>query len=170
MPFGRTNTPAVFQALVNDVLRNTLNRFIFIYLDDILVFSRSAQEHMHHVPQVLQHLLENQLFVKAEKSPYRHFPVLTVKDILKDVLANYLQQEKYEAELCRQKSKTSEVIKARVEDLIVMISIGQFSDQNVRIGCRFLWDTSNETPSRTVVSSPWPMSMLFTLSDSSKLF
>lgn len=39
MPFGLTNAPAVFQALVNDVLRDMLNKFLFIYLDDILIFS-----------------------------------------------------------------------------------------------------------------------------------
>jgi hypothetical protein len=38
MPFGPTNAPAVFQTLVNDVLRDMLNRFIFVYLDDILNF------------------------------------------------------------------------------------------------------------------------------------
>jgi hypothetical protein len=72
MPFGLTNVPAVFQALVNVVLRNMLNRFVFVYLDDILVFSRSAQEHMLHVRQVLQHLLENHLFVKEEKCEFHH--------------------------------------------------------------------------------------------------
>lgn len=38
MPFGLTNAPAVFQALINDVLRDMLNRFIFVYLDGILIF------------------------------------------------------------------------------------------------------------------------------------
>lgn len=38
MPFGLTNAPAVFQALINDVLRDMLNRFVFVYLDDILIF------------------------------------------------------------------------------------------------------------------------------------
>lgn len=38
MPFGQTNTPAIFQALVNDVLRDMLNRFVFVYLNDILFF------------------------------------------------------------------------------------------------------------------------------------
>uniref|UniRef100_A0AAQ4QDM9 Gypsy retrotransposon integrase-like protein 1 n=1 Tax=Gasterosteus aculeatus aculeatus TaxID=481459 RepID=A0AAQ4QDM9_GASAC len=73
MPFGLTNAPAVFQALVNDVLRDLLNRFVFVYLDDILIFSRSEQEHTQHVRQVLQRLLENQLFVKAEKCVF-HAP------------------------------------------------------------------------------------------------
>lgn len=70
MPFGLTNAPAVFQALVNDVLRDMLNRFVFVYLDEILVLSRSAQEHVLHVRQVLQRLLENQLFVKTEKCEF----------------------------------------------------------------------------------------------------
>eukprot|EP00063_Salmo_salar_P091937 XP_014066772.1 PREDICTED: RNA-directed DNA polymerase homolog [Salmo salar] len=65
MPFGLTNAPAVFQALVNDVLRDMLNRFVFVYFNDLLIYSRSAQEHILHGRQVLQHLLENQLSVKV---------------------------------------------------------------------------------------------------------
>ncbi len=41
LPFGLTNAPAVFQALINDVLRDMVNRFVFVYLDDILIFSPS---------------------------------------------------------------------------------------------------------------------------------
>lgn len=67
LPFGLTNAPAVFQALVNDVLRDMVNQFVFVYLDDILIFSPSLQVHTQHVRQVLQRLLENQLYVKAEK-------------------------------------------------------------------------------------------------------
>ncbi|XP_059827437.1 uncharacterized protein LOC132395156 [Hypanus sabinus] len=75
MPFGLTNAPAIFQALANDVHRIFINHFIFIYLDDILIFSRSLQDHIHHVHQVLQQLLENKLYVKAEK---REFHVRSV--------------------------------------------------------------------------------------------
>uniref|UniRef100_A0A3P9IIW0 Gypsy retrotransposon integrase-like protein 1 n=1 Tax=Oryzias latipes TaxID=8090 RepID=A0A3P9IIW0_ORYLA len=67
MPFGLTNAPAVFQRLVNDVLRDFINRFVFVYLDDILIFSRDPIQHENHVLLVLSRLLENQLFVKAEK-------------------------------------------------------------------------------------------------------
>lgn len=70
MPFGLTNAPAVFQALVNDILRDLLNVCVFVYLDDILIFSKSRQEHVVHVRQVLQRLLENRLFVKAEKCEF----------------------------------------------------------------------------------------------------
>ena len=67
MPFGLTNAPAVFQALINDVLRDFLNKFVFDYLDDILIFSMSVWTHRVQVRAVLQRLLENRLFVKAEK-------------------------------------------------------------------------------------------------------
>ncbi len=66
MPFGLSNSPAVFQALVNDVLRDMVDQFIYVYLDDIWFFSSSLQEHVQHVRRVLQRLLENGLFVKAE--------------------------------------------------------------------------------------------------------
>lgn len=70
MPFGLTNSPGVFQAMVNDVLRDFLNRFVFVYLDDILIFSPSPEDHVIHVRQVLQRLLENKLYVKAEKCEF----------------------------------------------------------------------------------------------------
>ena len=70
MPFGLINAPAVFQALINYVLRDFINRFVFVYLDDILVFSRSPEEHVSHVRQVLTRLLENKLFAKSEKCDF----------------------------------------------------------------------------------------------------
>lgn len=76
MPFGLTNAPAVFQALVNDVLRDMLNIFMFVYLDDILIFSPDEQSHILHVHQVLQRLLDHQLFVKAEKCEF-HVPTVS---------------------------------------------------------------------------------------------
>ena len=70
MPFGLTNAPAVFQALINDVLRDMLNIFVFAYLDDILIFSSSLQEHTKHVRHVLKRLLDSHLYVKPEKCEF----------------------------------------------------------------------------------------------------
>ena len=74
MPFGLTNAPAIFQALVNDVLRDFLNHSVFMYLDDILIFSHSLQDHIVHVRQLLQRLWENKLF-KSEKCEFHAPPV-----------------------------------------------------------------------------------------------
>ncbi len=70
LPFGLSNTPTVFQGLVNSVLGDMINQFVFVYLDDILIFSPSLQVHTQHVRRVLQRLLENKLFVKAEKCEF----------------------------------------------------------------------------------------------------
>ncbi|KAK2912287.1 hypothetical protein Q8A73_006400 [Channa argus] len=70
MPFGLTNAPAVFQSLINSVLRDFINRFVFVYLDNILIFSRNLHDHQQHVRLVLQRLLENRLIVKAEKCEF----------------------------------------------------------------------------------------------------
>ena len=76
MPFGLTNAPAVFQALVNDLLRDMIDKFVFVYIDDILIFSRNLVEHVTHVRSVLRRLLDNSLFVKAEKCEF-HAPSVT---------------------------------------------------------------------------------------------
>ena len=75
MPFGLTNTPAVFQALVNDVLCDIIKHNVFVYLDDILVFSETLEKHVAHVRLVLQRLLENRLYAKAEKCEFHRSTV-----------------------------------------------------------------------------------------------
>lgn len=75
MPFGLTNAPAVFQALVNDVLRDFINRFVFVYLDGILIFSKSLSEHENQGRQVVQCLLDSRLFDKSEKCEF-HVPTV----------------------------------------------------------------------------------------------
>ncbi len=49
MPFGSTDAPAVFQALVNAVLPDMMNHFVFVYLNDILTLSKSVEVHVIHV-------------------------------------------------------------------------------------------------------------------------
>lgn len=70
MPFGLTNAPAVFQHFMNDVFRDLLDHTVLIYLDDILIFSDSEEEHVKHVKQVLARLVDNKLYAKAEKCEF----------------------------------------------------------------------------------------------------
>lgn len=70
MLFGLTNAPSIFQVLVNDVLHDMLNLFVFVYLDGIFLFSPKEKSHIKNVHQVLQHLLDHRLYVKAEKCEF----------------------------------------------------------------------------------------------------
>ena len=67
MPFGLTNAPAAFMDLMNRVFHPYLDQFVVIFIDDILVYSKDAQKHEHHLRIVLQILRENQLFAKLSK-------------------------------------------------------------------------------------------------------
>ncbi len=70
MPFGLTNCPATFQRHVDSVLRPFVDRFVVVYLDDILIYSTSIDEHHDHIRQVLQVLRDNELYAKAEKCDF----------------------------------------------------------------------------------------------------
>uniref|UniRef100_A0A3B3D6E4 Gypsy retrotransposon integrase-like protein 1 n=1 Tax=Oryzias melastigma TaxID=30732 RepID=A0A3B3D6E4_ORYME len=70
IPFGLCNAPSVFQCFINDVFRDMLNKFVIVYIDDILVFSDSFAEHVSHVRQVLKRLIAHQLCAKREKCEF----------------------------------------------------------------------------------------------------
>src|SRR5882724_6597466 len=67
MPMGLTNAPTMFQAFMNHIFRDMTDIFIVIYLDNILIFSNSLEEHGVHVRHVLEHLHEYDLHSKPEK-------------------------------------------------------------------------------------------------------
>ena len=67
MPFGLCNAPGTFQRLMNDLFRPFLDRFVIVYLDDILIFSETLEEHQQHVSQVLKILQEEQLYAARQK-------------------------------------------------------------------------------------------------------
>lgn len=75
MPFRLMNALAIFQHYINEVLREALDHYVFVYLDDILIYSWSMDEHIVHVRRVLQLLLENHLYVKLEKSLFHYLSV-----------------------------------------------------------------------------------------------
>ncbi len=71
MPFGLKNTPATFQRLINNTLREYLNDFAITYLDDILIYSDDLEMHCRHMHKVLRKLSERVLYVKKSKSKFK---------------------------------------------------------------------------------------------------
>jgi hypothetical protein len=69
MSFGLTNAPAYFMYLMNKVFMEYLDKFVVVFIDDILVFSRSEEEHEEHLRLVLQKLREHQLYAKFSVTP-----------------------------------------------------------------------------------------------------
>ena len=70
MSFGLTNAPTTFCTLMNQVFHDYLDKFVVIYLDDIMVYSSSLEEHEKHLRLVFERFRENQLYVKKEKCAF----------------------------------------------------------------------------------------------------
>ena len=70
MPFGLTNAPAAFMDLMNRVFQPYLDRFVIVFIDDILVYSKSKAEHVRHLTLVLKRLREHQLYAKFSKCQF----------------------------------------------------------------------------------------------------
>jgi len=70
MPIGLVNAPATFQAMMNKILREFLDHGVVVYLDDILIYSETEEEHIELVKKVLARLEEHQLAVSVTKSVF----------------------------------------------------------------------------------------------------
>ena len=67
LPFGLTNAPATFMNLMNEIFKEHLDVFVIVYLDDILIYSRTRNEHLNHIRIVLNILRKEKLFGKISK-------------------------------------------------------------------------------------------------------
>ncbi|KAK1664052.1 hypothetical protein QYE76_052211 [Lolium multiflorum] len=71
MSFGLTNAPAYFMNLMNKIFMNFLDKFVVVFIDDILVYSKSEEEHEHHLETVMETLRQHKLYAKFSK--YREY-------------------------------------------------------------------------------------------------
>ena len=70
MSFGLTNAPTAFMELMNKVFKPYLDQFVVVFIDDILVYSKSREEHESHLSIVLQTLKDKQLYAKLKKCEF----------------------------------------------------------------------------------------------------
>ena len=70
MAFGLTNAPAIFMDLMNRIFQPYLDQFVIVFINDILIYSDSKEDHEEHLRVVLQILRENQLYVKFSKCQF----------------------------------------------------------------------------------------------------
>jgi hypothetical protein len=70
MSFGLMNAPAFFMNLMNSVFMDYLDKFAMIFIDGILIYSQSEEEHVDHLKMVLQRLREHQLYAKLSKCKF----------------------------------------------------------------------------------------------------
>ena len=70
VPFGLTNAPTTFMCLMNSVFSKYLDKFVLVFLDDILVYSKNEEEHEEHLRLTLNLLREHQLYAKLSKCDF----------------------------------------------------------------------------------------------------
>ncbi|KAD7477163.1 hypothetical protein E3N88_00299 [Mikania micrantha] len=70
MPFGLTNAPAIFMDLMNRVCKPYLDQFIIVFIDDILIYSKSEAEHKQHLRKILKLLKNEQLYIMLSKCEF----------------------------------------------------------------------------------------------------
>jgi hypothetical protein len=79
LSFGLTNAPTIFQGVMNSVFHKFIGKFVLVYLDDILIFSKNKEKHVNHLAQVLQILRKNHFYAKMSKCSVRGDPTFNVK-------------------------------------------------------------------------------------------
>jgi hypothetical protein len=96
MPFGLTNAPATFQSCMNHVFNKQLRKFLLVFFDDLLIYSKTWEEHLQHVEQILAIMEKQSLYAKESKCEFGMTEVLYLGHII-GVKGVQVHQEKIQA-------------------------------------------------------------------------
>ncbi|KAL9273792.1 Retrovirus-related Pol polyprotein from transposon 17.6-like protein [Drosera capensis] len=110
MPFDLTNAPVVFMDLMNKVFKSYLERFIVVFIDDILVYSRDHREHEEHLRITLKTLRENELYAKLKKCEFWLKEVAFLGHVISEEGVK-VDPKKIEAELNMRQQRWLELLK-----------------------------------------------------------
>ena len=111
MPFGLCNAPTTFMRVMNDVFRSYIDKFVIVYLDDILIFSSSWEEHIKHVKQVLEVLQREKLYLKMSKCEFGKTSLVYLGYIIG---GGQLKIDPYKVEVIFKWHRPHNVTKARI--------------------------------------------------------
>jgi hypothetical protein len=75
LPMGLSNAPSTFQRAMNEIFADCIGKFVCIYLDDILIYSKSPTEHLQHLEHVLKRLADSQLYIKLSKCKFNQYEI-----------------------------------------------------------------------------------------------
>ena len=110
MPFGLTNAPATFQRVMTHILQPHINSFVLVYLDDILVFSRTKEEHLKHLETVCSLLAEHDFRLRLDKC---HFGKNKLNYLGHTISASGIQPESSKLEAVRTWPKPHSVVQVQ---------------------------------------------------------
>lgn len=85
MPFGLKNAPSIFQRCVNDILHEFIGKFAYVYINDVLIFSDTPEEHLRHVSLIFQALHIANMKISDEKSRFFKSEIEFLGHIIKHV-------------------------------------------------------------------------------------
>jgi hypothetical protein len=129
MQFGTTNAPMDIQGYINNTIREALDRFASAYLDDILIYSNSLEEHEGHVKWIMERLPKAGLYLKPEKC---EFHKETVKYLGHIISTNGVSMDPYKVDMVRNWSREKKTANGRLNNLFDVQQFLEFCNYNRR--------------------------------------